>query len=170
VEGDASTRDGSAAPAPLPRVHRGSTAPLPLPRPRGTAPLPLPCPRLPRGRGKQSHDHRSALNRAWIPFHPWRHWPFHPWRPRSNGSDPIPLVGHLRLPSTRTPARLPSIRHLHAWIPFQALEPAIYLRSTASTDYSKPTIYLRNPPCVTPVELPQARPPPAHPNLMHRQP
>ncbi|PWZ41889.1 Phosphatidylinositol/phosphatidylcholine transfer protein SFH2 [Zea mays] len=36
-----------------------------------------------------------ALNRAWIPFHPWHHWPFHPWRPPSNGSDPIPLCTEL---------------------------------------------------------------------------
>uniref|UniRef100_A0A804MNN0 Uncharacterized protein n=1 Tax=Zea mays TaxID=4577 RepID=A0A804MNN0_MAIZE len=76
-----------------------------------------------------------ALNRAWIPFHPWHHWPFHPWRPPSNGSDPIPLAGHLHLPSARTHARLPSIRHLHAWIPFQALEPAIYLRFSLDDIY-----------------------------------
>ena len=145
---------------PLPLSHAYIVVLLPLSHSPVHAALPLshsPVHACRGGEGSNLHDHRPALNRAWIPFHPWRHWPFHPWRPPSNGSDPIPLAGHLRLPSTRTPARLPSIRHLHAWIPLQALEPAIYLRSTTSTDYNKPTIYLRNPPCVTPVELPQAR-------------
>jgi hypothetical protein len=170
-------RDGSAAP---PLSHAYIVVLLPLSHSCHRDPRPLPA--LPmQGNMMESTPAAGereaistiiapALNRAWIPFHPWHHWPFHPWRPPSNDSDPIPLAGHVRLPFARTLARLPSIRHLHAWIPFQALEPAIYHRYTSSTDYNKPTIYLRNPPCVTPVELPQARPPPAHPNLMHMQP
>jgi hypothetical protein len=152
-------RDGFAAPAPLPRVHHGSTAPLPL-----LSPCSLPPARSPDsrkhdgihachgGQGSNLHDHRPRLESRLDPLPSLA--PLALPSLASNGSDPIPLAGHLHLPSTRTSACLPSIHHLHAWIPFQALELAIYLRSTASIDYNKPTIYLRNPPCVTPVELP----------------
>jgi hypothetical protein len=78
-------RDGSAAPAPFPRVHRGSTAPLPLLSPRSSPPARSPDARkhdgihaCRGGEGSNLHNHHPRLE---------------------SRLDPLPSLAPLALPS-----------------------------------------------------------------------